>query len=343
MGFNFGSKQAQTRRYNRYSGALLGTSALLALAGCGGGGSSNNGGNNGNGGDNSTLTSANLAALTNDNRLLTFNSRTPGTSTTVNITGLTSGDSLRAIDFRFAAGIAGDGQTGLYGVAQNGASQQIYRLAVTGNAAAATKVGARFNLIPATPAATAFGFDFNPTVDRIRLVEPTSNRDLRLNPNADANTSPIVDFDLNTEGTQPDGPLNYAAGDAGAGQNPDAVGAAYSNIDADAATATTLYVLDAARNTLATQGRADDPATVGTDETVSPNSGSLFTIGNLGLDITENTGFDISPNGNAAFLSNGSRIYGVAIAPGTGRGATSGGASVIAPGNSRIIGLAVTQ
>ncbi len=336
--FNFRSKSAKTRNFtHRYTGAILGTSALLALAGCGGGGSNNN-----NNTANSALPSVNLTALTSDNRLLTFNSRTPGTSTTVAISGLTAGDTLRAIDFRFtpASTIADfNGNSALYAIGQNGTSQQLYTLTVAGAAATATTVGARFDLIGASPAATSFGFDFNPTVDRIRVVEPTSNRNFRLNPN----TGAFVDGDAATAGLQPDGVIAYDATDANAGQNPDAVGAAYANPDADAATGTTLYVVDAARNTLAIQGRPDDPATVGIDETVSPNSGRLFTVGNLGVNIDEDSGFDISPSGNAAFLSSGRRIFGITIAPGAGRGSLQGGASVSAPGNSRVIGLAATS
>ncbi|HEX9998704.1 MAG TPA: DUF4394 domain-containing protein [Abditibacterium sp.] len=332
------------KSWKRHASALLGAGAILAVAGCGGG-SSNNGGNNGGGGgntaNNSALPSVPLVALTLDNRLITFNARTPGTSTIVTVGGLTTGDILRAIDFRFAAPstIAGNGQTGLYAIGRNNNTQQLYRLAISGSTATATPVGARFRLITTSPIATSFGFDFNPTVDRIRLIEPVANRNLRLNPNAADGASPVVDSNATAEGTQPDGTLSYAASDANNGDNPDAVGAAYTNADADATTGTTLYVLDAAQNTLAIQGRADDPATVGVDETVSPNSGTLFTVANLGIDITADTGFDISPTGNAAFISNGNRIYGVSLTS----GAVVGGASVADPLGTAIIGLAASS
>ena len=46
-----------------------------------------------------------IVALTSGNRLLTFDSATPGTVTkTVAITGLTGGDTLLGIDFRPATG-----------------------------------------------------------------------------------------------------------------------------------------------------------------------------------------------------------------------------------------------
>ena len=347
MNFNFASKHPG----KRFMGALLGAGALLAIAGCSGSSDNNN---NGNTNSNSGLTSASLVALTDNNQLLSFNSRTPGTSTTASVSGLTTGDSLEAIDFRLAPPnlptITGNnGQTGLYAIGQNGSTQQLYRLTIAGTVATATRVGARFSLIPASPNATAFGLDFNPQVDRLRLVESAGNRNLRLNPNAAEGVSPIVDGSPDTPagpgtpGVQADGPLTYATGDGNVGRNPDAVGAAYLNPDSDGATGTTLYILDAAQNTLATQGRADDPATVGVDETVNPNSGTLFTVGNVNLDVTQNTGFDISPTGNAGFVSNGNRIFGIAIAPGAGRGTVTGGAAVSAPSGSTIIGLAATS
>ncbi len=350
MVFNFGSKhQSKHKQARRFSGALLGTGALLALAGCGGSGNGN-----GPGGSptptptpvntdaaNSALTPVKLVALTSDNRLLSFNSRTPSLATSATVAGLTAGDTLRAIDFRFPAGLPGNGLTGLYTIGQNGTSQQLYRLDFTATTASAARIGARFDLLPASPAANAFGFDFNPTVDRIRLIEPTSNRDLRLNPNVEVTTSPVVDGDPATAGVQGDGPIAYADGDANFGQDPDAVGAAYLNPDADPNTGTVLYVLDAARNTLAIQGRAADPATGVT--AISPNSGTLFTVGTLSIDVTSDTGFDISPTANAAFVSNGARIFGIAVAPGAGRGATTGGASLNVPSGTRIIGLAATS
>ncbi len=317
----------------RNGGAFLGAAALMALAGCGGGG----GGNNGNSTSNAGLAPVNLTALTNDNRLVTFNARTPRTSTLVTISGLTSGDSLRGIDNRFTSVPTtppADGNTGLYSIGQNGTTQQLYRLAVTGNTATATAIGARFSLTPAAPAAAAFGFDFNPTVDRIRVIEPTANRDIRLNPNTGAQ----VDGDADTtNGVQPDGVITYDASDVNAGKDPDAVGAAYTNPDADIATGTALYVLDSKNDTLSIQGRVDDPATPA-NEAVGPNLGRLFTVGNLGINLQTDSGFDISPSGNAAFLSNGNQIYGLNLAT----GGISGGDIVTGLG-VRIIGIAVTS
>jgi hypothetical protein len=123
--------------------------------------------------------------------------------------------------------------------------------------------------------ASAFGMDFNPTVDRIRIVS-NAGENLRVNPD----TAAIVDADPATDGTQRDGTLAYAPGDANAGTGaPVVAGAAYTN-NLAGATTTTLYDIDYARNILVTQ--------------VPPNAGTLNTVGPLGVDVTERFGFDIS-------------------------------------------------
>lgn len=66
----------------------------------------------------------------------------------------------------------------------------------------------------------AYGFDFNPVADRIRLVSDRQN--LRLNPN----DGTVVDGDPATAGIQPDSPLVYAAGDPNVGTTPRVTGAA---------------------------------------------------------------------------------------------------------------------
>lgn len=305
MYLKFNNKSKLRRRQ---AGALLGTGVLLALAGCSGG-SSNGSGNNANAG----LPSASLVALTSNNRLLAFNSRTPNSATTINVTGLTAGDLLKGIDFRFtppSTVVDSDGNTGLlYALGQNGTSAQVYRITSAG---AATAVGARFDI---SPAPSAFGFDFNPTVDRIRLIESGQNRNYRLNPN----TGAVAATDTS---------LAYASTDSNSGQEPDAVGAAYTNVDSDTSTGTLLYVIDAARNTLVTQGNVDG--------SVSPNTGQLFTVANLTVDPDQNTGFDIAGN-TTGFLSINKRIYGIDLAT----GATSGGASVGFGGN--VIDIAVVS
>ncbi len=209
-----------------------------------------------------------MFAVTVTNTLLNFNPGSPGVINSSRfIRGLAKDEDVVGIDFRPATG-------------------QIYALTTAsrlytidpGNGSA-TPVGAA----PFTPALNgqSFGVDFNPTVDRIRVVSD-AGQNLRLNPNNGA-----------VAGT--DTALAFAAGDANAGQNPNLVGSAYTNNFAGS-TSTTLYGIDSSRDALVTQGSVGSAP-------VSPNSGQLFTVGNLNVDTTEMVGFDIAPATNAAFAS----------------------------------------
>jgi len=186
------------------------------------------------------------------------------------VTGLQPGESLLGIDFRPANGL-------LYGV---GSSNRLYTIdPVTG---AATAVGNGQFAVPLTPGAA--GFDFNPTVDRIRFVNQ-AGQNARLNPD----TGAIVDFDTVTGGTQLDGNLAYAEGDSNFGKLPAGVGAAYVNNFAGA-TSTTLFVIDTNSDVLVRQA--------------PPNNGVLNTIGPLGIDAGTVLGFDIrSVDGNETALA----------------------------------------
>jgi hypothetical protein len=113
----------------------------------------------------------------------------------------------------------------------------------------------------------AFGVDFNPVPDALRI---TSDADQNLR-QPFANENPTAE----------DGRLAYAAGDPGAGSNPVVAGSAYTN-SVPGATTTTLFNIDTARDALVRQ----DP----------PNSGTLNTVGPLGIDVSEVLGFDIAAN-----------------------------------------------
>ncbi|MDQ5824585.1 MAG: DUF4394 domain-containing protein [Chloroflexota bacterium] len=117
----------------------------------------------------------------------------------------------------------------------------------------------------------AFGFDFNPAVDRIRVTSD-NDQDLRLNPN-NGGIAAI------------DGTLAYTTTDRNAGQNPNVVASAYTN-NFPGPASTTLYNLDSNLDVLVTQN--------------PPNSGTLNTIGALGVDIQPEAGFDIV-GANTAF------------------------------------------
>lgn len=185
-------------------------------------------------------------ALSADNKLDYYSTSNPTRSLgSVAISGLQSGERIVGIDFRPSTGQ-------LYGL---GSTSRLYVINQKTGAARAVGSG------PITPALEGdmVGFDFNPTVDRIRVVTNTG-QNLRLNPETAAGT--IVDGGIN--------------GVPGAG----ITGSAYTNSVAGTAT-TVLYALDPATNVLYRQ----DP----------PNAGTLVAVGDLKLDISGNGGFDIDP------------------------------------------------
>jgi hypothetical protein len=208
-----------------------------------------------------------LIGVTTTNVLETFDSATPGTiNTAVGVTGLQAGETILGIDMRPATGV-------LYGL---GSTSRLYTINRT--TGAATQVGSAGAF---TLSGTAFGVDFNPTVDRIRVISNTG-QDLRLNPN---------DGTL----TATDTALNYAAGDPNAGATPRAVGAAYTN-NFSGSTTTTLYDIDSNLDILVMQGSANGSP-------ISPNTGQLFTVGALGFNTSDLVGFDVSSSSGVAFAS----------------------------------------
>jgi hypothetical protein len=177
----------------------------------------------------------------------------------VRISGLAEGETILAIDERPATGA-------LYGL---GSSSRLYVInPISGVADAVADA-------PFSPrlSGSAFGFDFNPTVDRIRIVSD-SGQNLRAHP--DTGAIAVVDASLAFDPT-----------DANASVDADVVGAAYTNPDRDPATGTTLYDLDAGLDALLTQA--------------PPNDGTLNTIGGTAR-LNDLTGFDIAP-GNTAFVA----------------------------------------
>ena len=199
-----------------------------------------------------------LYAVTTDNRLLQFDSANPCAILSDQfITGLEDEEAIVGIDFRPATGQ-------LYGL---GSSNRLYT--INTSTAIATPVGAEPFVIPIQ--GKAAGFDFNPTVDRIRMITNTG-QNLRAHPD----TGAIVGFDTN---------LAYGENDSNEGVQPLAVGAAYTNPDNDPLTGTTLYDIDARLDILTTQS--------------PPNSGTLNTVGSLSTATNVVLGFDIAPSGIA--------------------------------------------
>ncbi|MGZ8290408.1 MAG: DUF4394 domain-containing protein [Telluria sp.] len=187
-----------------------------------------------------------VVGLTADQRLICFSENRPRDARGIGtVTGLMSGDTLIGIDFRVQDGM-------LYGVSKTGG---VYRID-TANAAA-TKV----SQLTAALEGAQFGVDFNPAADRLRIVSDTG-QNLRHNIGAGGVT--IVD-----------GALNYTAGTPTMG----VTGAAYTNNDLNAMTATTLFSLDTMLDQVALQS--------------PPNNGTLAATGKLGIDAGSVAGFDI--------------------------------------------------
>jgi hypothetical protein len=218
-------------------------------------------------------------AVTEKAELIKFDAASPGKILTrARLKGLADGESLVGIDYRVARGI-------LYALSSQG---RLYTLDPASGALA--RVGNSPEAIPLR--GNAFGFDFNPTVDRIRVVSD-AGQNLRLHPD----TGAVVDADPKAAGVQPDGALRFAAGDANAGRAPDVVAAAYTYNQKDPKL-TTNYAIDRKLGALLTQGTLEGAA-----PPVSPNTGELRTVGALGTGPLADASFDISDVTNVAIVA----------------------------------------
>jgi hypothetical protein len=145
---------------------------------------------------------------------------------------------------------------------------------------------------------TSFGVDWNPEVDRLRVVSD-ADQNLRIPP---ATGVSIADPNLNPG-------------------NPNVVGAAYAQ-NFVGATTPTLYDIDSATDSLLIQN--------------PPNAGTLTSVGPLGLDTGSLVGFDILWTGTAdhafAALQVGgtSGLYNINLATGAASlvGAIGGGSAI---------------
>lgn len=209
------------------------------------------------------------------NMLLKFNAKDVSTAiSSVAISGLGSNEKLLSIDFRPATGE-------LYGISN---ASKLYAIRLNG---AARAIGTGLN--PAING-TIVSIDFNPTVDRIRLVTNTG-QNLRLHPE----TGAVV---------TPDGNINGVS-------NAAISGVAYTNSKAGAAS-TTLFDIDITTKKLYKQ----DP----------PNDGKLVEVGSLGVEIGNSASFDISPDNSKALAAgnNGSASSLYTINLETGKATLSG-------------------
>lgn len=215
--------------------------------------------------------------------LVTFHSDAPGAiRTAVPVTGLQPGEQLLALDLRPATGQ-------LYAL---GSTSRIYVISPASGAARAAGD-------PFSPplAGSHFAIDFNTAVDRIRLLSD-GRQNLRINPENGAVAAQ-------------DPSLDYAAGDEGAGSNPQVGAAAHSN------DGSSLWAIDTARDVLV--------------KLPTPNDGKLSTVGPLGVDIGEPTSMDVSGDGTvfASGRPSGGREALFTVDPETGVLAPAGAKNAI--------------
>lgn len=238
---------------------------------------------------NDTPQTPNAYAIGGTNNLMSFHLSNPGSATSIAITGLQAGENIHAIDIRPA-----DGK--LFAL---GSTSRLYTINTTTGAATMVGAGAF------TPAlgGSAFGFDFNPFVDRIRVVS-NIGQNFRLDP-------------VTGVAVTPDANINPGV--------PAVSAAAYTN-NYPGSTTTTLYDIDPSTDKLYRQ----EP----------PNNGTLVEVGALGIDVDGNNGFDITGTDNKAYalLTVGSttRLYSINLA--TGAATAVGNFPSVAKGLAILIG-----
>lgn len=228
-----------------------------------------------------------LVGLTEDNNLVLFDSSNPTSTTTVSVSGVNG--TLLGIDRRPANNL-------IYGLTN---TNNIYTIdPFTGVASFVSTLSVPFT------GGTISGVDFNPVPDRLRVVG-SNDQNYRIN--------------VDTGAVIVDGTLNPG--------DPNITAVAYTNVDNNPATGTTLYNIDYISDALFIQN--------------PPNAGTLGLVGSLGLDIISAAGFDIfTDNGvNTAFAAltptsiSGSNLYTIDLATGA---ATSVGTI---SSDKRLIGL----
>jgi Domain of unknown function (DUF4394) len=208
------------------------------------------------------------------------------------------GVTVKGIDFRPASG-------DLYAL---GSNRVAYRL--NPRTAIAVPEGPSFDRMPSILPGTSNGFDFNPTVDKIRVTSD-AGANVRVNP--DDGTLLSVDTNLTPAGVQ-------------------VVGSAYTNSSFSAVrpTVTELYAYDV--------GPSPDKLWIQRPA----NAGTLIMPVPTGLDLGSDVGFDIAGVANVGYLAgtpqgrNASRLYRLDLSTGRTR-------SLGRIGFNTITGLAAVQ
>jgi hypothetical protein len=224
-------------------------------------------------------------AVNVNNFLFRFDTTAPGNILAGSqIAPLVQNEQILDIDFRPATG-------------------ELYGLSSLGNLYVINPAtGAALLRAPLTPPlnGTAFGIDFNPNVDRLRVVSDA---------NQNLNVSPLSGLDNGASS-----PLTYPATP---GLDPNVIAVGYLN-NVPAAPSTMLFGIDSQTDTLV--------------QFLNPNGGTLTPLGSLGVDTTNFSALDIFTDGagvNTFFallnprLTNASNLYTIdgptGQAPGTAR------------------------
>ncbi|WP_428307218.1 DUF4394 domain-containing protein [Lacipirellula sp.] len=156
------------------------------------------------------------------------------------------------------------------------ASRQLYALTANGGLLTVnTATGATLAVGGPNPNLNGvnFGFDFNPTIDRARIVSDV-NKNIVMNPITGAVQLVATD-------------LAYGPSDPNFGVDPNVVSSAYSN-NIPTATTSQLYGIDSGLDILVTQAN---------------NTGTLGTVGPLGVNVVGAGGFDISGTSGIAYAA----------------------------------------
>lgn len=217
-----------------------------------------------------------IYALTQTGKILGFDSSAPDKiDSEVSVTGLSSGESLVQIAYRPATG-------GYYCLTSE---ERLCTLDPgSGSVSLVNTVAFSSTALPNA------AIDFNPVVDRLRVVANTDN--LRVNP---------ADGSLLATDTD----LAYDQDDDNDGRSPQLAAIAYDHNDSGAAS-TTLYGLDVVTQSLVrigSEGGSPD----------SPNGGRLFTIAKTSVAFTANAALDIEPGGDTAYAVLGANGVGAAL------------------------------
>ena len=203
--------------------------------------------------------------LTANNKLLNFALNNPNAVMEKTITGLLVDEKFIGIDYRLRTTTTNSGK--LYGLTNKA---NLYTINTdTGLASLITALKPATGSTFTTLDGTSFAVDFNPTADRLRVISNTG-QNLRIN--------------VDTGDTIKDGDINGISGAK-------VTAAAYTNSFATpiAMLATELFDLDQTGKTLTKQN--------------PPNAGTLNLIGNLGINLGIDNGFDIAGGDNGLALA----------------------------------------